>query len=279
MSDTKTQSKDQTKAPADTTSKPGTELARTQVLDTSAYESVGAIAKDEGGSGRKKTPYVGYFTEKSKAGRDAIVAAGIEPNQFYLFDNEPLKVKPFSYHLLKARRFHTKLNKEGEIVGVLLTKPNDHQYTVEKYREYIMAQVLVITKDPMGKIVLVPATWGARSGLAKVFRKALDFMAPGGAAASPVTWAARSTNHAIAANAKWPGGRFVVTAWGSTQDTLDGQGEYNLGHDSISPTSAEGVVAFNEITSGKNLQEFLLPANNSYEWRCKQLEKQAAETK
>lgn len=245
------------------------------VLDPSIYESVGDLAKTDDGQTRSKTPWVGFFGEKTKAGRDALVAAGIEVNQFYLYDNEPLKVKPFAFHLLKARRFYTQVDNDGKVTGVLLTKPNDDQYNIEKYREYIMAQVVVIGKDPMGKLVLTPATWGARSGLAKVFQKAIDFTRPGGSATDVSKWASRSTAHAISANARWPGGRFVVQAWGTVEDTTDGKTEYNLGHSSISPTSAEGVAAFNELASGERLQTILLPANNAWEWRCKSLEKAA----
>ena len=258
--------------PATPEEKTTTALATT--VEPDFFESVGeGLARP---SAFAKVPWIGFFGSKTKAGREALVSAGVEENQFYLYDEAgPLKVKPFSYHLLRAARYYTKQDKDGKVVAATKSNPYDTDKAT-KFREHIIALVVVAKKDTMGGYDLVPATWSLRSGLIKALRKGIDLISSGGAAFNKDAWAARSAAHAISAQARFPGGRFVLTAWGTSESTKADDGEesfdYNLGHCAIAPTSAEGVAAFNQLAT-VDFASRLAPAVSSWDWRCKQLDK------
>lgn len=265
-------------------SAPTTTTAIAPVVDPDFFESVGeGLAKPEGQAA--KTPWIGLFGEKTKNGRDALVAAGVEVNQFYLHDEAgPLKIKPFQYHLLRANRYYTKQDQAGRVVAATRENPYAKDPNT-KFKEHLMALVVVTYKTPTGAINLVPATWGLRSGVVKAMRLAINLVLPGdaksppGAAYDKEAWAARSPAHAISAQARFPGGRFVTTAWGTTEITEaneDGETfDYNLGHCTTAPTSIEGVLAFNKLMSDDFVTR-IVPAVASWEFRCKQIEKMIA---
>lgn len=243
---------------------PGTEIA---VANPTEF----AMTPRANAGGPPRLPWVGYFGSKTKAGREALIAAGVEVNQFYLFDQEPIKVKPFSYHLLNAKRYYTKVNNSGETVGVKL-EYSKADYA-EGYREMVVALVFVVQKALGGATVLTPATFLARSALVKAITPAADMLL--GAASDPEKWKLRGVAHAVSSNAKWPAGRFVATCWGTEEDTKDGENQFNLGHCQLSPTPAEGVVEFNKYVDpqGDLFQSTTLPAFAAWEGRCRRIEK------
>lgn len=235
------------------------------------FDSPGAL--DKPGQARTKTPWIGLFSTKTNAGKDNLLAAGVEVNQFYVHDAAgPLKVKPFRYFLLKANRYYTKLDKAGKTVEAGYTDPQNGQRN-SPFKETLVALVLVVSQDTMGKTVLIPATWVARSGLCKALSRAIELAGPNGAAVDKNAWASRSAAHAIASNARFPGGRFITTAWASLETTQDGANDFNLGHSSIGVPTPEQVQAFNAITEGTPFIERVVPATQSWAYRCQQIEK------
>lgn len=269
MSDVKTKTNPQPTSQKAGATNPDQSTAISTVVDQSYFMTP---VDSTGETSRQKTPFVGLFGSKTKGSAEELKAAGIEVNQFYLYDEAgPLKVKPFTYHLLKAARYFTDTDSDGNVIETKLTDPyKDDKQT--PFREHLMGLVVVVHKSTMGDLILTPATWSARSGVCKAIGKARDLIKSGGAAFDQKAWAARSPAHAISANAKFPGGRFLVTAWGTEEDTVNKKNKFNLGHSSISVTSAEGVAAFNKLVSEEFVSK-IVPATQSWEWRCKKLEK------
>lgn len=236
-------------------------------VDAAVFEQVDDTPTGLAVPGRTRTPWVGFFGSKTKTGRDALVAAGVEQNQFYLHDAEPLKLRPFEFHLLKSKRYFSKANAAGKIVAV--RTDYSREGWAAGYREQQVCLVAVIQRLPVGGINLIPAIMTVRSGLADALK--VPIQTASGSAKDKQTWAARSTNHAIAANAVWAGGRFVVTAWGSGVELDDGN-EFNKGHSSIRPSKPEEVAAFNKLAQ-EQYAEKLAPAFAAWQKRCEGLEK------
>lgn len=237
------------------------------------FDTPGALEK-EGQPVRTKTPWIGLFGQATKGGRENLLAAGVEVNQFYLHDVAgPLKVKPFKYHLLKANRYYTKLNKDGRVIGADIVDPEKPKGKQSTYKEALVALVLVVTRSTMGQVELIPATWAVRSGVCKALGKAIELTGKDGLANDPAKWGARSAQHAIAAQARFAGGRFNATAWATAEPTADGENEYNLGHSQIGLPSPEEVAAFNKIMSGTDMVDKIIPATQSWAFRCEQIEK------
>lgn len=234
------------------------------MVDPGVFDTVDDAGEPSAGS---RTPWVGFFGGKVKKGRDALVAAGVEVDQFYLFDSEPLKLKPFELHLLKHKRYYTKQNGAGKTTNVrLVGDPNSY---AAGYRELQLSLVAVLMRTPTGNVNLVPAILSVRSGLVKALELAINTAK--GSAKDPDVWAARSTQHAIAAKAVWPGGRFVTTIWGSHK-TLDDGNDFNIGHSSIRPAKPEEVLAFNKLAQGQDYLDKLDPAFKTWAKRCESLE-------
>lgn len=246
----------------------GTELVK---ADEGFFKSTGTLQKP--GQAQSKTPWIGFFSVKTNAGKDNLLAAGVEVNQFYVHDVAgPLKIKPFKYHLLKASRYYTKTDKTGKVIEAAYNDP-DKGNPQGKFREQLVALVLVSYKGTMGEVILIPATWSVRGGLCKALNKAIELTSPNGAAVDQSKWAARSTQHAVAAQARFPGGRFSVSAWGSSEPRQDREYDYNLGHSQIGVTTPEEVKAFNDLTFGTEFATKIVPATQSWAYRCQQIEK------
>lgn len=188
-------------------------------------------------------PFVGFRGKKSEKGVEALDAAGIGVDEFYLKHVEPIKLKPFALHVIQYARFYTQQDEDGKITGVS-TYTNDDLYE-DGYREKIEAVVAVVLSPGN----YMPATLSLRSGHVQALKDAFDLLGTPknpGVATKVEAWAARSAKHKAASAVEFPGGRFRLEIW-STQETPAGGGKnkYNLGHGRTYPTPEAEVAALN----------------------------------
>lgn len=207
-------------------------------------EVEGSAVPEEGQGGG--FPYVGFYGEKAKPDtRAPLDAVGIKVGEFYLHHIEPIRVVPFTLHLLKFGRLFTKQNTAMKITDAK-TKSTQADFDAG-YREHLFAVVAVRLPSPSG-ITFVPALLTARGGQSKILGKAIDLLP---FATNKAAWSARSEAHAKSAVAKYPGGRFVVAISSTQEDLKDGSGNtFNQGHSNVKPTPEAEALAFNAWVDG-----------------------------
>lgn len=196
--------------------------------------------REEGEEPKNFPAYVGFRGAKAEKNLDAMDAAGIKVDQFYLRDGgEFLPLVPCDLHILSACKLYT-LEDDGKLQGVSFT---DSQ---EQFDQGYRAQILATVGVRLGNGVFVPATLILRGGQTKALAAALDAIdrKKKGQATDPVAWAARSPKHADSAGAKLPGLRFFVRIYSTREG--EGSGKYNLGHGSIVVTPKDDVAKLND---------------------------------
>ena len=214
--------------------------------------------------GRYSLAYVGYRSPKTREPLvSALNAVGVEPEKFYLFDQEHLRVQPFEYHLIDAKQYANKSNNAGRTVAVRVGW--EDKWRTEGFKQAIMAFILVRIPGEDGKVrSLVPASWQTNNALVQAVVPAISYRKT---AEDAVGFALRSPAHKIAAEAKSPGGRYICTAWGITEATQDGENDFNKGVCRTRPTDAIGVSLFNEMIDAKYDSTFR-PAYEAFLKRC-----------
>lgn len=198
-----------------------------------AFNATPTTTPEKAGGG---VPYFGIFGAKTKEPtRSALLAAGIEQNQFYVNDGlEPLRVVPFTCHLLRYARYYTTQNQKMELTSVR-SESTDALFK-QGYREHI--HVLAAVRVGTG---FIPAVGSFRGGMVDGFRKAIELVE---LAANPTAWAARSQAHAESiVPEQHPGGRVVLTLFAKTEKTNDGD-EFNLSVGHTRPTPRAEAEAF-----------------------------------
>jgi hypothetical protein len=186
-------------------------------------------------------PYVGFRGHKTKDRDGSLTAAGIQPLDFYLHSVTPIKLKPFSVHLLPGlATFYTLLDNQNNVQDVLFQN-NDDAFAAG-FREHQLAVVAVA----LGGGAFVPATISLRSGQTAALKKTLSLIQ--GDAANPNVWSKLSPKHAASAAVRFSGGRFRTDIWVEEERPAGNpKGEpYNLGKSRIYPTPAEEVEALNQ---------------------------------
>ena len=213
---------------------------------------------------RYSLAYVGYRSPKTREPLiSALNAVGVEPEKFFLFDQEHLKVQPFEYHLIDAKQYGNKSNNAGKTVAVRVGW--DDKWRTEGFKQAILAFILVRMADADGKVQsLVPASWQTNNALVQAVVPAISYRRT---AEDAVGYALRGPAHKVAAEAKSPGGRYICTAWGITEATRDGENDFNKGVCRIRPTDSSGVALFNEMV-GPKFDTAFRPAYEAFLKRC-----------
>lgn len=224
-----------------------TELARLEQDETKAIIAatlaadpfaLAPIHADSGHSQNQMTvPYVGFRGHKTKDKDKGLETAGIEPLEFYLHSVAPIKLKPFTIHLLPGvATFHTTLDSKGAMQGAAFEDPGGD------FREHVFGVVAVV----LGGGAFIPATISLRSGMTAALKKTKALIL--GDAANPDLWARLSPKHAKSAAVKFPGGRFQTRIWVTEEQPKgDPDGEpYNLGNSLVNPTPEDEVLALNK---------------------------------
>jgi hypothetical protein len=195
-------------------------------------------------------PYVGFLGKKSEKNVEAIKAAGIQVNDFYLMAGAagPVRVKPFGVHILgQTFRAFTLQDDEGKLIDAALKY--DKRRDDEGYQEHIFAVVAVaLPADAADKpSTFVAATLTLRGAQAKALKKSLDLLGTAdkpGVVMNPAKWSAFGEAHKIASASKWPGGRFRANILSTPTVPVNGGRPYNLGDSVTFPTPRIDVAAF-----------------------------------
>ena len=203
------------------------------------YNATPETVPEKAGGG---IPYIGHYGAKTNRETSArLDAAGIELYEFYLNDGlEPLKVKPFSMHLLSLGRFYTKQDQEQNLTAVKL-KSDDATFK-DGFREHLY----VLAAVRLGGGVYVPAVGTFRGGLADAFRKADELVKIAG---NDKAWSVRSPAHAasvIPGGKQHPGARVILNIWADSEKTQDGKNDFNMGYGSTRPTPSDEAVLFQQ---------------------------------
>lgn len=184
--------------------------------------------------------YVGFYGAQAKPHtRQPLDLAGVPVGEFYLNHIEPIRVNPFTFHLLTFTRLFTKQNRDMEIIGTKTT--TDQADFDNDFREHLFCVVAVRLPSKTG-IVFVPAVLSLRGAQAQALSKAVDLTPY---AKNKDAWAARSEKHAESAHALLPGGRFIVAISSELKKTETCKEGFNLGHGNVCPTPKAEVDAFN----------------------------------
>ena len=196
--------------------------------------------KAEGEVERTLPAYVGFRGAKAEKNLEALDAAGIKVDQFYLRDRgEVIPLQPCDLHVLHAIKFFT-LEEDGKLLDVAF-EDSDDRFDAG-YRAVILAVVAV----RLGNGQFVAATLILRSGQTKALEDALKAIdkKKDGQATTAEGWAARGKAHADSAGARLPGLRFFVRIY-STREGDTPSSKYNLGHGTIIPTPKDDVERVN----------------------------------
>lgn len=218
----------------------------------------------------RSTPYVGFLGKKSEKNLDALAAAGIQVNEFYLHDVFPVRTHPTKIHLLgSVFRAYTLQDDDGNVLEVSLKYSKQRED--DGFNEQLIAPVAVVLpgKDHS---TFVAATLALRGAQAKALKKSMDLF--DGAAGKPDQWASYSPAHEAASKSAFPGGRFRATIWSTpTKPVNGGKREYNLGDSAIVPTPAADVSVFDAWvdSSWPAIERVLQTAHN----RAEQLKRKA----
>lgn len=191
-------------------------------------------------------PYVGFFGAQAKPNtREPLLLAGIPVGEFYLHHIEPIRVNPFTFHLLKFTRLFTKQNRAMEIISAKLTATQKD--FDDEYREHLFCSVAVrLPNKASGLPTFVPAVLALRGGQVQALGKAIALLPYAENAAG---WAARSEKHAESAVARFPGGRFICAISSELKKTETCPEGFNLGHGNVCPTPKAEAEAFNSWIS------------------------------
>lgn len=194
---------------------------------------------------RGGVPYVGFRGEKSTKKIPELEAAGVKASEFYLYDNEILKIQPFSLCVLKHATFYTEQNNKMQVTNCAFEAP---PYGVKtKLRKYVVGVGIVRVPGPNG-VNFVPAGFQFRSAQCKAIERPIELLK---SAKDRDAWAARSPKHKVASDACVPGGRFYASIWstveeGKYEDEQGNVNDFNLGHNTIGYPDAAEVAAFNK---------------------------------
>lgn len=206
------------------------------------YGAVGTVGEGKEEKRFPTVPYIGFRTPKTVSKLDEILAAGVEKNDAYLYDNEVIKVKPFSFHVLRSALFYTK-EKDQKLLGASLTP-------ADGFNDKIIG--VAVVRIPNGdKIVFKAASFQLSGAMTHAVERLLDVLKNRGAKAD--TWAATSQRHrdAVAAEPKdgpsIPGARAYTTVYATTEKPQKAGGyDYQVGHGSMTVSTPKDITAFYE---------------------------------
>lgn len=218
-----------------------TQVDVSDLLNTPAEAQVARTSEDGGDDFKQYPAYVGFRGKKTEKNVEALEAAGIKVNTFYLFDAgiyTPLV--PCDLHLLGApTKIYTLTDQDNVIEDV------SYEDTKEQFDAGFRSQIYATVAVPMGD-GFVPATLMLRSGQTNALRDAMKLIEKDGAATDPKKWAAKGGDaFAKSAAVTFPGGRFKVRI----RNEYVEDGKYNKGHGTILPTPPESVAALNAFVA------------------------------
>lgn len=190
----------------------------------------------------RSIPYVGFRGQKSFKHKEALDAAGVQVNDFYLNDVQPIAIKPFELHILHYGRLYTITDDEGKISDAIFTRPTDGEYA-EGFNDHVLAAVAVVQSTDSGPL-FTAATLSLRGAQSKALKLGLELIE--GRASDAAKWSSVSPGHAGTAHAAVPGGRFKLAIW-NTQELPKNGGtqKYNMGNGRIVMPKKADVDAFN----------------------------------
>jgi hypothetical protein len=201
-------------------------------------------------------PYVQFIHPMSKEnwGIAARAIPGLREYDPLLFrgkEQDPIKLAPFKFCLLKCRQFWTQRDNTGTFTHVLLAPPGKEE---EDYREHFEAVILAFLPDRV-----VPTRCTFRSGLCPIVGKALATVEK---AASP-EWAGLSAEHAATVRIKQPQLRFTVMAE-ITQKTGERGNLYPVGKATVAPLSAGDANLLTAFTANPDAQSMVDAVLDAY---------------
>lgn len=203
-------------------------------------------------------PYVAIAEEKSGNIAD-LIRVGINAGDVYLnMDGNTVKLQPFEYHLLAAKKFYTKMDNSGKIVRQSVGEQ-------EGLDEHLVCLMLVKLGDD-----LIPTRSDFRKTKMGVVAKAVTASAQ---AASP-DWATLSDTHRATMTCQFPFGRFIATGSTRAQTVKNGPNagmKYFAGRCAIRPSSAEELQRLADCFADPEFVENLESATASFDARVAEL--------
>lgn len=194
-------------------------------------------------------PYIGFRGAKSERNLDALEAAGVKANDFYIFDGLPIRVSPLEVHILNFARFWVQEDEDtGNVLDVVTSWPGKDS----GYRERVFAAVIAVL--PGGG--LTAATLRLNGAQCGALRDTLKLLGPGGRAATPESWAACGPKFAESAGGANtpPGFRFSVSIKSEPKPIPGTKYSCNNGVGSVSPSSPARLAALKAYAdSDKNV--------------------------
>lgn len=203
----------------------------------------------EGQEGHEKRPastsvgWIGYRSNKSKAKLGELLAANVEENSFYLYDNGVIYPKPFYVHLMAGYHYYSKVDKDNNVVGVSAVL--NPELRKQWYSDHYIALMLV--RLPGATPMFKAATFGQRKAMVRAVDKLRDVVGGFEKDRQGREWTARGEKHRESfAAAKWPAFAVRARIWGKLEASrTEGADDYNLGLSAIEPTPIEDVRALN----------------------------------
>lgn len=194
-------------------------------------------------SGNGSVPYIGFRGAKSQANIDGLDAAGIEVDEFYLFDGQQRKINPFQLHLLTWFSAFTLQDQDTyELTDASYSNPD------KMLEEHIEGLALVVIPAD-GPSVFAPARFTFRKGHTAGLKAAISLLSPGGSAHNPRDMAAYGPDFKDGAQCKVVGGRFRIELTSVQKTPQNGGKKYNLSKGRIIPTPAADVAALEEYVN------------------------------
>lgn len=200
-------------------------------------------------------PYVGFRGKKSFKNKEALDAAGIAVQDFYLHDTTAIRVKPLGLHLLSVARFYTVNDNQGRPKQA--SYQTDDSLFEDGFREYLLGVVLVALPpaDPKAPSHFVPAMLNLYSAQTRALKVAMALVGKGGAAVDAAMWSARGTAYAASSRLRHAGTRFRTEIW-STEEKPQGDGEpFNMGHGRTYPTPERDFGAIEASLTGEPFEK------------------------
>lgn len=204
-----------------------------QELETTEHEDTSS----EGG-----TPYISFYSAKSKPHvSDPLKAAGVPTDSYYL-ENSGVKtgLLPFRYLLLDSAKFFTKVDNNGQPIAASKEEKDG-------YSEHGIAAIIVLLGD-----TFVPATAQFRGGqyrglLAARKMQELARKDPAAFAAQGESWKV-----ALAANPP-PPIRFIATASGQLTKSSGSGFDFIKGQGTANPPKIDDIIRFSKAAENPDL--------------------------